>query len=172
MRFFLAMLCWVAMTAHAQAPAVSHEAKLEKLLMLRGYPSDAKRAEKAIQESVPSSLALPAAMMLDELTKTREVTQAQRTSFLVEVTAIKVTVNTAPLKQLALSRLRGLTAKELDESIAFFQTPAGAKLVGIEQSIADEWQNKADDLLNDATSSALPELGKMIEKLSAQSIKK
>lgn len=172
MRFFLAMLCWVAVTAHAQVPAASREAKLEKLLTLRAYPGDAKRAEKAIQESVPSSLVFPAALMLDELMKTTEVTEAQRTAFLVEVATIKVTIDTEPLRQLALSRLRGLTAKELEQSIAFFQTPAGAKLVGIEQAISDEWQKKADELLNDATTSALPEIGKMIEKLSTQLPKK
>ena len=85
MKIIIAMLCCFAGMSHAQGPVFKQEERLKLLLELKSYLKNALRVDKVAQESVSAGLIEGAALAVNDLMKTREITSSQRAAFLVQI---------------------------------------------------------------------------------------
>lgn len=85
MKIIIAMLCCFAGMSHAQGPVFKQEERLKLLLELKSYLKKALRVEKVAQESASAGLIEGAALAVNDLMKTREITSSQRAAFLVQI---------------------------------------------------------------------------------------
>ena len=85
MKIIIAMLCCFAGMSHAQGPVFKQEERLKLLVELKSYLKKALRVDKVAQESVSAGLIEGAALAVNDLMKTREITSSHREAFFVQI---------------------------------------------------------------------------------------